>query len=306
MARSPDDPMRMNAQLAAAYGVCRRITRSAARNFYYAFLVLPREKRDALSAVYAFMRHSDDLSDAPGLTRPEREDKLTEWRAALHRAVAGEPADDPVLLALSDAQRRFHIPLQLFDQLVEGTAMDLEARPGDVIRYHTFDELRHYCYHVASVVGLICIKVFGYRDPAAEALAEECGLAFQLTNIIRDVKEDAAMGRVYLPEEDLARFGRSAAELDPMQLKNGFDGAGFRPVLEFEAQRAREFYRAAQRLLPLIDEECRPALWVLVEIYRRLLEKIATRGYDVFRERIRLSSREKLSVLARGFWRRLA
>ena len=296
----------MNSQLAAAYGVCRHITRSAARNFYYGFLVLPRERRDALSAVYAFMRHSDDLSDDPGLSRREREDKLTEWRDALHRVAEGEHTDDPVLLAVADAQRRFKIPLDLFDRLVAGTAMDVTPQAGAPIRYQTFDDLRRYCYHVASVVGLICIKIFGYRDPAAEALAEQCGLAFQLTNIIRDVEEDAAMGRVYLPEEDLARFGRSAAELDPTQLKNGFDAASFRPVLEFEAQRARELYRAAEQLLPLIDEDSRPALWVLVQIYRRLLEQIAARGYNVFGKKIRLSRREKISVLLRGLWRRLA
>jgi phytoene synthase len=295
----------MNSQLAAAYAVCRHITRSAARNFYYGFLVLPRGRRNALSAVYAFMRHSDDLSDAPGLTRREREDKLTEWRNALHRVAEGEPTDDPVLLAVADAQRRFKIPIELFDRLVEGTAMDLPPQPGAGIRYQTFDDLRRYCYHVASVVGLICIRIFGYRDPSAEALAEKCGLAFQLTNIIRDVKEDAGLGRVYLPQEDLERFGRTATDLDPALLNNGFDAAGFRPVLEFEAKRARELYSAADELLPLIDEESRPALWVLVEIYRRLLEKIAERGYDVFGEKIRLSRREKLSVLARGFWRRV-
>jgi len=295
----------MNSQLAAAYAVCRHITRSAARNFYYGFLVLPRGRRNALSAVYAFMRHSDDLSDAPGLTRREREDKLTEWRNALHRVAEGEPTDDPVLLAVADAQRRFKIPIELFDRLVEGTAMDIPLQPGAGIRYQTFDDLRRYCYHVASVVGLICIRIFGYRDPAAETLAEKCGLAFQLTNIIRDVKEDAGLGRVYLPQEDLERFGRTAGDLDPALLKNGFDAAGFRPVLEFEAKRARELYSAADELLPLIDEESRPALWVLVEIYRRLLEKIAERGYDVFGEKIKLSRREKLSVLARGFWRRV-
>jgi len=296
----------MKTQVAAAYGVCRQITRSAARNFYYGFLVLPRERRDALSAVYAFMRHSDDLSDDPGLTRLEREDKLMEWRDALHRVAAGEHTDDPVLLALADAQQRFKIPLELFDRLVEGTAMDVPRQTGQSIRYQTFDDLRRYCYHVASVVGLICIKIFGYRDPAAEALAEQCGLAFQLTNIIRDVKEDAAMGRVYLPQEDLERFGRTASDLEPARLKNGFDARSLRPVLEFEANRARELYRAADQLLPLIDVDSRPALWVLVEIYRRLLEKIAASGYDVFGKKIRLSRREKLSVLSRGFWRRLA
>ena len=318
MTRSADDPMTdpteglnrweavLNSQLATAYGVCRHITRSAARNFYYAFLVLPRERRNAISAVYAFMRHSDDLADDPGLTRREREDKLTEWRGALHRVVAGEHTDDPVLLATADAQQRFNIPLELFDRLVEGTAMDATQAPGEAIWYQTFDDLRRYCYYVASVVGLICIRIFGYRDPQAEVLAEQCGLAFQLTNIIRDVKEDAAMGRVYLPQEDLLRFGCSVAELLPAAGNNSFNTTRLRPVLEFEAERACRLYRAADRLLPLIDEESRPALWVLVEIYRRLLQKIAARGYDVFREKIRVSRREKLFLLARGFWRRLA
>jgi phytoene synthase len=296
----------MNSQVAAAYSVCRHITRSAARNFYYAFLVLPRERRDALSGVYAFMRLCDDLSDEPGLTQRQRADRLSEWRLALHRAFAGERTDEPVLLALADAQKRFQIPPELFDRLIEGTAMDVPPQPGESIRYQTYDDLRRYCYHVASVVGLICIRVFGYRDPAAEPLAVQCGLAFQLTNIIRDVKEDAAMGRVYLPEEDLARFGRSAAELDPGRLQNGFDPTAFRPVLAMEADRARELYQSASRLLPLIDPESRPALWVLVEIYRRLLEKIAARNYNVFGRKIRLSTREKLSVLARAFFRRFS
>jgi phytoene synthase len=299
----------MNSQLAAAYSVCRHITRSAAKNFYYGILVLPRERRDALCAVYAFMRHSDDLSDEPGLPPRERTEKLEAWLDALHDVVNGGAHDNPVLLAVADAQRRFKIPLHLFDDLVHGTEMDIRAEalaggaPG--VRYQSFEELRRYCYHVASVVGLICIRIFGYEDPAAEPLAERCGLAFQLTNILRDVREDALMNRVYLPEDDLASFGRSAEELTPARLNNGFDAAAFRPVLELEARRARELYRAGDELLPLIDEESRPALWVLVEIYRRLLRKIEASGFDVFRRRVRLSTFEKLSILSRGFYRRL-
>ncbi len=299
----------MNSQLAAAYGVCRHITRSAAKNFYYGILVLPRERRNALCAVYAFMRHSDDLSDEPGLPPRERTEKLEAWLDALHDVVNGGAHDNPVLLAVADAQRRFKIPLHLFDDLVHGTEMDVraEAQAGGApeIRYQSFEELRRYCYHVASVVGLICIRVFGYQDPAAEPLAERCGLAFQLTNILRDVREDALMNRVYLPEEDLATFGHSAAELAPARLNNGFDATAFRPVLELEARRARELYQSADELLPLIDEESRPALWVLVEIYRRLLQKIEASGFDVFRRRVHLSTFEKLSILSRGFYRRL-
>ncbi len=210
-----------HSQLAVAYSVCRGITRATAKNFYYAFLVLPKHKRQALCAVYAFMRRCDDIADDMNLPREERRRILASWIEALHRAQSGQPTDDPVLLALTDAQRRYDIPLVLLDQLAHGTAMDIEddplasrqeralaPPPGElVLRYRTFDDLYLYCYRVASVVGLVCIRIFGYRDPAAEALAERCGLAFQLTNIIRDVKEDVMMQRIYLPEEDFARFG---------------------------------------------------------------------------------------------------
>ncbi len=306
----------MNSQLAAAYGVCRGITRVAAKNFYYGFLVLPRRKRDALSAVYAFMRHADDICDDPTLPPASRRQQLGGWLDAMHRVFAGEPTDDPVLLALADAQRRFKICPELLDQLVQGTSMDLAectphfSRPfgGDgaapqgapLLRYRTFDELYEYCYHVASVVGLICIRIFGYRDPNAEPLAEHVGIAFQLTNIIRDVKEDATMGRVYLPEEDLARCGVNAEGL-----RNGMDPALFRPVLEIEAKRARDFYKAAEELIPLVEDDSQPALWALVQIYSRLLDKIEKRNFDVFTDRIRLSTREKLVILSKGFLRRL-
>jgi phytoene synthase len=219
----------------------------------------------------------------------------------------GHPTDDPVLFALADAQQRFSIPVELFDQLVQGTMMDLEQSvAGAPLTFRTFDDLSRYCYHVASVVGLISIRIFGYKDPAAEPLAERTGIAFQLTNIIRDVREDALLGRVYLPEEDLARFGRSPTELAPELLGNGFPATLWADVLRFEADRARELYRSADDLIPLIDEDCQPALWALVAIYRRLLDKIALKQYDVFRERIRLTVPEKLTILGKGFVRRLA
>jgi phytoene synthase len=299
------------AQLVMAYSVCKGITRTAAKNFYYAFLVLPRRKREALCAVYAFMRRCDDLADDPALSLPDRRFKLETWLDALHRAQLGQPTDDPILLALTDAQRRYHIPAGLLDELAHGTAMDVvdapavpEAdanhAPALAIQYETFEDLRGYCYRVASVVGLVCIHVFGYKDPAAEALAETCGLAFQLTNIIRDVKEDAAQGRVYLPEEDLAKFGLSSADIlstpDPVRL---------RPLLAFEADRAREFYKAGDDLIPFVSEDSQPALWVLVTIYRRLLEKIAEKQYDVFTAKVALSTSEKLRILGKGFVKRV-
>jgi phytoene synthase len=294
-----------------AYSVCRGITRTNAKNFYYAFLVLPKHKRQALCAVYAFMRRCDDIADDPSLSLEERRFTLSTWLAALHRVQQGEPTDDPILLALADAQRRHTIPAGLLDELAYGTAMDVEAgtqnkearasaTPSLTVQYKTFDDLKRYCYSVASVVGLVCIHVFGYRDPAAESLAEQCGLAFQLTNIIRDVKEDAAMGRVYLPEEDLAKFGLSAADLLSTP-----DAARFRPLLTLEADRAREFYQAGDQLIPYISEDSQPALWVLVNIYRKLLEKIAARQYDVFSGKVTLTVREKLRVLGKGFLQRL-
>jgi phytoene synthase len=297
-----------------AYAVCRGITRASARNFYYAFLVLPKRKRQALCAVYAFMRRCDDISDDPTLTAAERRHKLDSWLDALHRSQQGHPSDDPILLALSDAQRRFTIPAGLLDELAHGTAMDAgdssdqirrcsddPATPHLSVHYETFDDLKLYCYRVASVVGLVCIHIFGYRDPAAEPLAEQCGLAFQLTNIIRDVKEDAAMGRVYLPEDDLAQFGLSSADLLATP-----DVAHLRPMLAFEADRAREYYKSGDQLLSYISEDSRPALYVLVNIYRKLLEKIAERQYDVFSEKVSLTLTEKLRVLAQGFWQRIA
>jgi phytoene synthase len=298
-------------QLAVAYSVCRSITRSAAKNFYYAFLVLPRAKRQALCAVYAFMRRCDDIADDESLSMYDRRQKLTAWLDAFHRAESGEPTDEPVLLALTDAQRRYSIRIGLLDQLAYGTAMDVEGAPADAgeapaphelsVRYRTFDELYQYCYRVASVVGLVCIHVFGYRDPAAEPLAERLGLAFQLTNIIRDVKEDASMGRVYLPEEDLSKFGISLSAFHPVS-----DPALFRPLLAMEADRAREYYRAGDELVPLVEEDSQPALWVLMTIYQRLLEKIALREYDVFSDKVSLSVREKLGILIKGFLKRLS
>jgi len=302
-----------HSQLAMAYSVCSGIARASARNFFYAFLVLPKPKRQALCAVYAFMRRCDDLSDDPSLPPRERRARLEAWLDAFHHAQAGEPTDDAILLALTDSQRRYQIPAELLDQLAFGTLMDVpdSAPEGPsqetgsessslVVQYRSFKDLYLYCYHVASVVGLVCIKIFGYRDPNAEHLAERCGIAFQLTNIIRDVKEDAGMGRVYIPLEDLQKF-----ELMPGDLQGAPDRARLRSLLAMEADRAREFYKSGHELIPLVSEDSQPALWVLVTIYQRLLEKIAQKQYDVFAGRVRLSTREKLSVLVKGFLKRL-
>lgn len=294
-------------QLRAAYAVCRSITRASAKNFYYGFLVLPRRKRDALCAVYAFMRKADDISDDPGLSDRDKRARLEAWMEDFHAVDAGKQTDDPVLLALSNAKQRFKIPVHLLEKLVYGTTMDLQdqtaapAVPGEpLVMYPTFQDLYQYCYHVASVVGLVCICIFGYRHPRAEKLAERTGIAFQLTNIIRDVKEDAALGRVYLPAEDLRQFRVTASQLamqpDPVLVK---------PLLALEAERARDFYKSGFELLELIDDDSRPALWAMVTIYSKLLEEIARHEYNVFGEKIRLTTGEKLKVLAKGMLKRL-
>jgi phytoene synthase len=196
-------------QLSHAYAVCRGISRRAAKNFYYGFMVLPSEKRNALSAVYAFMRHADDISDEPGVDQQLKRQKLNEWLEAAKAVFTGKATDDPVLMALGDAQRKFKIPAELFEKLVYGTSLDLDIPPASAespaILCNTFEDLKQYCYYVASVVGLVCIRIFGYQDTKAEFLAEDCGLAFQLTNIIRDIKEDASMGSINMPEKDLVR-----------------------------------------------------------------------------------------------------
>ncbi len=298
-------------QIAEAYRICREIARKEAKNFYYAFVALPEAKRDAICAVYAFMRHADDLSDDESVSVVERQIRLDRWLAAWHRASDGEVTDDPVFLALRDAQRRFEIPSRLLEQLVEGTTMDLRRGEAGVSSggpsydtYESFEELRRYCYLVASVVGLVCIRIFGYRDPRAEKLAEETGIAFQLTNILRDVREDAERMRIYLPLEDLRRFG-----VTPEQLAAVHDGGGLdepvRELLQWEARRAEEYYESGKRLLPLIDADSRPALWVLITIYHRLLLKIKGLEYNVFAARVSVPTYEKLAILGWGTLRTL-
>lgn len=307
-------------RLAAAYRTCINIARREAKNFYYAFLALPRPKHEAICAVYAFMRHADDISDDETRTREQRRQDLDMWLTAWHAAAAGERTSDPVFIALADARVRFNIPLELLDQLVHGTAMDLVAEretrgASDETEaafafdtYATFDDLRRYCYYVASVVGLVCIRIFGYSDPRAEQLAEDTGIAFQLTNILRDVREDAERGRVYLPMEDLDRYGVRIEQL--ASIRDGSDlRLNQRELLESLARRAEDYYRSGFELLPLISPDARPALWVLITIYHRLLCRIERRNFDVFTERVSVPILTRLSILLRGlfrvFWNRL-
>lgn len=289
--------------VAQAYAACETIARREAKNFYYAFRALPKPKRAAVCAVYAFMRHADDLADDEQLSREERLIQSQRWLAEWHRAAAGEPTANPVFIALKDTQQRFAISTELLDQLVQGTMLDLTAptSSSEITTYTTFDELYRYCYFVASVVGLVCIKIFGYTDPRADALAEQTGIAFQLTNILRDVREDAERGRIYLPLEDLKQFHVTMEQFSARRADQQVT-LDERGLMAMEAGRAREYYRAADNLLPLISPDSRAALWVLVTIYRRLLQRIENAHYEVFAKRVSVPTTEKLWILGRGLW----
>jgi phytoene synthase len=288
--------------IAEAYAVCRAIAQREAKNFYYAFRVLPEHKRNAMCAVYAFMRRADDIADDEAMPIVQRREVMAQWVESWRAARRSGISDDPVFLALNDTQKRFAIPDALLEELVQGTTMDLEPRCETKMvlqTFATFDELYRYCYLVASVVGLVCIKIFGYSDLRAEKLAEETGVAFQLTNILRDVKEDAERGRVYLPLDLLHEFGVTIDRVKA--LANGAAMASNdRAMLHALGARAEEYYASADRLLPLIDGDSRAALWVLVTIYHGLLRKIAKADSDVFAQRISVSTPAKLTILARG------
>ncbi|HEV2213756.1 MAG TPA: phytoene/squalene synthase family protein [Terracidiphilus sp.] len=289
--------------LDAAYAACCSIARREAKNFYFAFLALTPARKKAICAVYAFMRKADDLSDDETLPRAERRRHLDEWLAAWRAAAQGGETSDPVFFALRDAVTRFSISLSLLEELVAGTATDLDrAASGQLDTYATFDDLYKYCYLVASVVGLVCIRIFGYTDPAAEKLAEETGIAFQLTNILRDVAEDAARNRVYLPLENLAAHNIS---LDALlhRAPAAPPTEGERALLAEIAARADHYYSSADALLPLIARESRPALWVLVTIYRSLLRRIQRARYDVFTHRASVPTSRKMVILSMGLMR---
>jgi 15-cis-phytoene synthase len=287
-----------------AYRTCRGIAKREAKNFYYAFVALPPARRNAICAIYAFMRKADDLSDDESLSRGKRFRNLNAWLDAWHEAREGAPTADPVFVAVRDAAARFAIPFSLLDQLVAGTTMDLEAPvspDGAPDTYATFNDLYRYCYLVASVVGLVCIRIFGYTDARAEKLAERTGVAFQLTNILRDVAEDAQRNRIYLPLEDLAAHNVTVEQL--RRHPAGAITAAERQLLADIAARAEDYYASAQKLLPMIDVESRPALGVLVAIYHQLLKRIQKADYEVFSERISVPTVQKLAILTAGMAR---
>jgi 15-cis-phytoene synthase len=264
--------------LEQSYAHCRKVARTRARNFYYSFVLLAKNQKNAMCAMYAFMRFCDDLSDESGASAAA----IERWRNELSEALAGRFSENPVWPAFCDSAQRYSIPHQYFFDMIEGVASDLEPR---TIR--TFDELYLYCYRVASVVGMTTIHIFGFDAPEALPLAEKCGIAFQITNILRDVREDRENGRVYLPEEDIERFGADLGSYDER----------FVELMRFEAGRARAHYEESAPLLGMVHKRSRASLWALIEIYRRLLGRIERSNFRVLEQRISLPAWEKMGIV---------
>ncbi len=275
------------AEVAQAYLECQAITKASSTNFYYAFLTLPPRKRQAIYATYAFCRLCDDIVDDPD-RRETAEHDLAGLRAQLRVAYEGKPTG-PVWVALGDAQRRYGIPMSHFTDVIDGCEMDLTKSS-----YETFDELVQYCRRVASAPGLICIEVFGYSDERAVEYAIDLGIAMQLTNILRDVAEDARDGRVYLPNEELDKFGYSKAKL-----MAGTVDDSFRALAKFQIERARRYFESGARLFPLLDRRSRACPRTMSSVYRQLLGRIEAVDYDVFSERISLSRTAKAALAAK-------
>jgi 15-cis-phytoene synthase len=274
--------------LQASYRFCSRVARREAKNFYHAFWLLPPAQRRSMCALYAFLRHTDDLADEPGSAALKTQ-ALGAWRVHLDAALAGENPAWPGFLALADTVARHGIPVELLHEVITGVSRDIGA-----LHFGTFDDLAEYCYQVASVVGLCCLHIWGYRSEGgrAEKLAEECGIALQLTNILRDIGGDAREGRIYLPADELERFGVVPGDLAVAQEPN----ERLRSLLAFQAQRAGEYYQSARQLAPLVARIGRPVLLYIVGVYRALLDEIMRRDFNVLSTRISVSPWRKLGI----------
>ena len=277
-----------HAEVRRSYSFCERLTRREAKNFYFAFRLLPAAQRRALCALYAFLRVADDLADMPGATAVKR-CRLAEWREQFHDALAGHDPH-PLHPALRHTVTRYRLPPAYLEAVLDGVEMDL-----DTVHFATFADLYPYCYRVASAVGLACIHVWGFRDERALVHAESAGVAFQLTNILRDLGEDARRGRIYLPREDLDRFGYTEDDL-----RHGVHDERFRALMRFEVDRARAYYCEGERLAPLLPSAGRAVFLVMLRTYRGLLDAIEERDYDVFRERVRIGKLHKLWLACRS------
>ena len=272
----------------------RAITRKSASNLALAFILLPKAKRDGMSALYAFCREVDDVADEQAWPVEERRRRLAEWREDVRRACTGAGANFAVNIELEPVIQRYSLPFEYFDELIKGVEMDL-----DIQRYRDYDLLDLYCYRVASVVGLLSIEIFGYTDPASRQYAVYLGKALQLTNILRDVRIDAERGRIYLPLDELNRFGVSAEEILRLEYSERFFG-----LAQSVAERARDFYQKARSTLPAADRRAMVAAELMASVYWRLLNKLAAQKFNVFGPRpTRLNKGQKLLLILRAWWR---
>jgi phytoene synthase len=285
----------MKTAVSDSYTYCQSLARRTGRNFYFSFLTLPRRLFRDMCVLYAFMRHTDDLGDSAERSVPERRTALEEWRAALEAALQGEPSSSPILPALADVTLKHGIPSEYLHDVISGVESDLTPRA-----FPSFPELSQYCYQVAGAVGLCCIHIWGFRGEEARARAIDCGLAFQLTNILRDLREDAQMGRVYLPQDELQRFGYTETDL-----RGGVQDERFRALMQFQVARARQYYASASDLHHHVSAAGRPVFSAMFRIYSTLLNEIEKRNYDVFTHRIRVSSTRKLAIAWTSLFGRL-
>ncbi|WP_437194347.1 phytoene/squalene synthase family protein [Planctomicrobium sp. SH527] len=279
----------MRSDLDLAYSHCEQISRQSGSSFFVAFRLLPRSMYREMCVLYAFMRRTDDLSDDPQVPVPVRIEQLARWQQELGAALHGEFVASRELTALADVAMRRQIPEAYLFEAINGVRSDLQPRT-----FETFAELEHYCYQVAGVVGLSCLRIWGYEDSEPRESAIACGTAFQLTNILRDLGEDAANGRIYLPADELSRFGYSSEEL-----KAGVRNAAFHDLMKFQVERAWSYYDAAIPLRHRLSPEGRKIYRGLFELYSSLLEQIERADYDVFSRRIRLSFWKKARIAAR-------
>ena len=276
----------MATALDESFAWCKCLTKRTAGNFYFSFLTLPANQLRDMCVLYAFMRVTDDLGDDPKASLEGRRQALKNWQQELKSALAGEPVEHPVFPALADLVHRRGIPPEYLEAVIAGVEMDLNPAG-----FETFAELSNYCYHVAGAVGLCCIYVWGFEGEAARDRAVDCGTAFQLTNILRDLGEDAAMGRIYLPQEDLRRF-----DYHPTDIQRHLRDERFRELMQFQVARAREYYDQAGGLFDHLNATGRPIYAAMLRIYGGLLDEIERRDYDIYSERVRLPRWRKLWI----------
>src|ERR1035437_2734098 len=268
----------------------KEIAKKSSSSFYFAFNLLPHEKRDAMNTVYAFCRETDDLVDEGNETEEIKYEKLRKWRIELEKALAGQ-SDYSLLNKLGKTISQFNIPLDPFFELLKGMEMDLQYK-----RYLSFNDLVTYCYRVASTVGLMSIEIFGYKHKSARDFAVNLGIALQLTNILRDIKKDSARGRIYLPQEDLAKFNYTEQDLF-----NQVYNANFIDLMEYETNRAEEYFKKATMNLSLDDKGSMFAARAMQHIYHKLLKKIIDADYNVYEKNIKVNKIEKAGI-AIGVW----